>query len=324
MNESGSIIKMYTYDAFGVEQNKASSDMNPFRYCGEYYDKETDNIYLRARYYDSSTGRFISEDPIKDGLNWYSYCNGNPVMFSDPSGLAPGDIIESSLEGLSEQNISNINSAVDAAKAGYITKEASARNILLNGGKIEKFNRYSVVEESDTITIKAYVLLDTNYTDGTKNPPKYSVEEYENAIIRGIEDEWSGTYKGKNIKVELEKCSKDFADALPIITRIFTEGGPYYSYYYEELYMYIRTGHGEYTLDKLKMIAAHEFAHAAFRLRDLYKDSRYKHVKSIMNKALLTGRTELDYEMMAASSLLKDTSIYDSRGFDDIIAPYIS
>ena len=41
-------------------------------------------IYL---YYDSSIGRFINEDPVKDGLNWYSYCDSNPIMFYDPSGL---------------------------------------------------------------------------------------------------------------------------------------------------------------------------------------------------------------------------------------------
>ena len=57
------------------------------RYCGEYYDAETGLIYLRARYYDPSIGRFISEDPIKDGINWYVYCSNNPIKFVDPSGL---------------------------------------------------------------------------------------------------------------------------------------------------------------------------------------------------------------------------------------------
>ena len=87
MNENGSITKTYNYDAFGVEQDKVSNDTNPFRYCGEYYDNESGLIYLRNRYYDSSMGRFITEDPIKDGLNWYSYCGGNPVVFVDPLGL---------------------------------------------------------------------------------------------------------------------------------------------------------------------------------------------------------------------------------------------
>ena len=43
--------------------------------------------YLRARYYDSSIGRFITEDPAKDGLNWYAFCSNNPVTFVDSSGL---------------------------------------------------------------------------------------------------------------------------------------------------------------------------------------------------------------------------------------------
>jgi hypothetical protein len=43
--------------------------------------------YLRARYYDPSIGRFMSEDPAQDGLNWYVYCGNNPVMFVDPMGL---------------------------------------------------------------------------------------------------------------------------------------------------------------------------------------------------------------------------------------------
>ena len=50
-------------------------------------DDESGLIYLRARYYDPGLGRFISEDPIKDGMNWYVYCGGDPVMFIDPSGL---------------------------------------------------------------------------------------------------------------------------------------------------------------------------------------------------------------------------------------------
>ena len=57
-----------------------------FRYCGEYFDEESGFIYLRNRYYDPSIGAFINEDPIRDGLNWYVYCSGNPVMFVDPSG----------------------------------------------------------------------------------------------------------------------------------------------------------------------------------------------------------------------------------------------
>jgi hypothetical protein len=39
------------------------------------------------RYYDPSTGRFLTRDPIKDGRNWYGYCENNPVSYIDPTGL---------------------------------------------------------------------------------------------------------------------------------------------------------------------------------------------------------------------------------------------
>lgn len=85
-NSTGAITKQYNYDAFGVETNKTNNDTNPFRYCGEYYDIETDSVYLRARYYRTTTGQFISEDPIQSRVNWYNYCDGNPISRIDPTG----------------------------------------------------------------------------------------------------------------------------------------------------------------------------------------------------------------------------------------------
>ena len=54
---------------------------------GVYFDKETGNIYLRARYYDPGVGRFISEDPARAEGNWYVYCMNNPINRIDPWGL---------------------------------------------------------------------------------------------------------------------------------------------------------------------------------------------------------------------------------------------
>ena len=49
--------------------------------------------YYRARYYDSTAGRFISEDPVwfYGGVDFYAYADDTPQNFIDPSGLAPGD-----------------------------------------------------------------------------------------------------------------------------------------------------------------------------------------------------------------------------------------
>ena len=43
-------------------------------------------IYMRARYYDPQTGRFMSEDNNGSGINWFAYCNNNPINAVDPDG----------------------------------------------------------------------------------------------------------------------------------------------------------------------------------------------------------------------------------------------
>ena len=124
---SGAVIKTYDYDAFGVEKAPDAADANPFRYCGEYWDKESGTYYLRARYYAPGLGRFLSFDThwnpgnmvygdnplkwnerqpdtnnplglstyaykpdiyaIKQSGNLYVYGLNNPVQYIDPNGF---------------------------------------------------------------------------------------------------------------------------------------------------------------------------------------------------------------------------------------------
>ena len=92
LNQEGTVMREYSYDAFGNEVNPDKKDDNPFRYVGEYYDKETASMYLRARYYTPATGRFMSrdtytgeaEDPLS--LHLYAYCDNDGVNQVDPSG----------------------------------------------------------------------------------------------------------------------------------------------------------------------------------------------------------------------------------------------
>jgi RHS repeat-associated protein len=63
----------------------------PFGFVGQagyQTDKDTGLMMLGHRYYDSSTGRFISRDPIQAGYNWYTYCENDPVNMIDPQGQA--------------------------------------------------------------------------------------------------------------------------------------------------------------------------------------------------------------------------------------------
>ena len=52
--------------------------------CKRTYSRTT---LLGNRYYDPSTGRFLTQDPDQDGNNWYDYCANNPLRWADPTGL---------------------------------------------------------------------------------------------------------------------------------------------------------------------------------------------------------------------------------------------
>ena len=94
-DENGKVIKIYEYDSFGNEVDPDGKDDNPFRYCGEYYDKEIEEIYLRARYYQPAVGRFLTRDSYTGeddeplSLHLYTYCYNNPIYYIDYTGNRP-------------------------------------------------------------------------------------------------------------------------------------------------------------------------------------------------------------------------------------------
>jgi RHS repeat-associated protein len=88
-NSSGALANTYTYDSFGNLTASTGTVTNPFQYTGREFEQETGRYFYRARYFDQSIGRFISEDPIgfKGGINFYAYVLNNPINLSDPTGL---------------------------------------------------------------------------------------------------------------------------------------------------------------------------------------------------------------------------------------------
>ena len=94
LDRERNIRKSYRYDAFGRVLEERGDIENRLTYTGQMYDGGTGQYYLRARFYNPVTGRFLQEDVYRgDGLNLYAYCANNPVKYYDPSGymsLCPG------------------------------------------------------------------------------------------------------------------------------------------------------------------------------------------------------------------------------------------
>ena len=71
--------------------SRTGSSPTPFGFAGtSQYQTDTESglQLLGHRYYDPSTGRFITQDPARDGENWYAYCGNGPLSRLDPSGTS--------------------------------------------------------------------------------------------------------------------------------------------------------------------------------------------------------------------------------------------
>ena len=104
LNADGTLAASYNYGAWGNysvhdKDGKKTTDatfighINPLRYRGYYYDRETRLYYLQSRYYDFANCRFINADAYATtnagsflSCNMFAYCENNPINRVDPDG----------------------------------------------------------------------------------------------------------------------------------------------------------------------------------------------------------------------------------------------
>ena len=96
-DETGSVRKIYkdgeeewsgTYSPYGKLMSKEGELEFTALYAGKEIDTETGLTYHWNRWRNEEGDAFISEDPIRDGYNWYGYANANPFRYADGTGLA--------------------------------------------------------------------------------------------------------------------------------------------------------------------------------------------------------------------------------------------
>ncbi len=151
--------KALAYDEFGMTargNDDSSSICNYFGYTGEYTDVETNNVYLRARYYSPVTGRFLSEDTYKGdfkdplSLNLYAFCWNNPVSNVDPSGHDPTPSWAMRINN-GQGTEEDFGKALAFASSGKISAYAGAAERRINSA-IEKAQVYSNINSTYNIS----------------------------------------------------------------------------------------------------------------------------------------------------------------------------
>jgi RHS repeat-associated protein len=134
------------YLPYGVQYG--SSGTEEFMYTGQLYDAATGLYYFNARFYDPSTGRFLTVDPLggvqadPQSLNGYAYARDNPLAIVDPSGLSwslATSLLFGAAVGLGivsalQLGLDPITDALDAAAIGDFA--ASLATVTAIGGGI--------------------------------------------------------------------------------------------------------------------------------------------------------------------------------------------
>jgi len=108
-----------------------------FRFHGQWWESATDFYHMRARDYDTRTGRFLSRDPLEGSFRVpetqhpYNYANDNPYIYSDPSGQFT--IIEI-----------NISTAIESSLQGFKTYAINRAKSYITDKIVDSFSRVAV------------------------------------------------------------------------------------------------------------------------------------------------------------------------------------
>jgi RHS repeat-associated protein len=199
---AGAVVNAYAYTPFGVLSGSSGSLYNPFTYVGEYgVMSEGNNIYfMKNRYYDAITGRFIQKDPIGRAggqPNLYAYVGDNPVERRDPVGL--GDIMGGTYD------INNIKCPINMSDNTMSDQESEFVGFL--GRTVANF---SPLGNAVNVGQLAYSLYQALYNNGSKQEVAKNlvamvplIGNYFSSFTDAVE-----TWTGKSIRIDLNVTPK--------------------------------------------------------------------------------------------------------------------
>lgn len=123
---TGAVTDSYTYDVFGAPRTVTGTTANDFRFTGQQDDVNANrgSYYLRARAYDPTLGRFLSQDPVPFAQR-YAYVGNNPANWLDPSGLCPWGVPKSVCRAASAATDITVDAVITVAANPYVQQCAA-------------------------------------------------------------------------------------------------------------------------------------------------------------------------------------------------------
>jgi RHS repeat-associated protein len=149
--EYGTLEGRYEYDAFGKPYKGEFGDGMNLGYTGKAYDVTTGMYNYGYRDYAPEGARFTTEDPIRDGANWFAYVNNDPVNFLDLWGLqcigASDAKYRSLVPSSKEQNMLTAATFAESSPYGFYTEKevAGIASVILNR-TVEQYHGNKTVE----------------------------------------------------------------------------------------------------------------------------------------------------------------------------------
>ena len=169
-NDNGDVVASYAYSPFGRLIAETGNLDNPFSWQGQFgiMSEGDDLYYIRARYYDARTGRFISRDPISSiqpvEINPYQYAGNNPLLFVDLDGLQREERLQAEDYQRSRSLVAGtvVSQSLDSLRAlriGTIIENAAIDSDI-NSWSISRYNIESKRSYSNAIVLSEVFLGD--------------------------------------------------------------------------------------------------------------------------------------------------------------------
>ena len=185
---NGVVTDGYLYDAFGVGLARTGSTVNSFLFQGQQYDAASGAYYLRARYYDQNSGRFISQDPLAGSgddpasLHRYLYASGDPVNRFDPGGQSDSLVDTAFSMGISAALGSSLSFLAVKALGGDAGQSLEAA---IYGGESGAALAYSATTGKLGITFLAGIL--GSFTATTVDILAHTSKDQPNAAVIALD-----------------------------------------------------------------------------------------------------------------------------------------